>query len=100
MGPRNVRTRPASAWSNPKDRTGNTAAITASRRGTRSSFAATASIPRAGSQGSGSDLLARLEGERDAVDAYLNPPGGGPTGETWPRCPPQLLQCTSVRVMP
>ena len=29
---------------------------------------------------------------------YRSPVGGGPSLKTWPRCPPQRLQCTSVRV--
>ena len=31
---------------------------------------------------------------------YRRPVGGGPSSNTWPRCPPHRLQCTSVRVMP
>ena len=31
---------------------------------------------------------------------YRKPVGWGPSLKTWPRCPPQLLQSTSVRVMP
>ena len=30
---------------------------------------------------------------------YRWPVGFGPSSNTWPRCPPHLLQCTSVRVM-
>src|SRR5208282_403002 len=31
---------------------------------------------------------------------YRRPVGGGPSGNTWPRCEPQRAQCTSVRLMP
>ena len=42
----------------------------------------------------------RLEVQRHAVDAVtLRPVGGGPSGNTCPRWPPQRLQCTSVRLM-
>src|SRR5580704_8179952 len=31
---------------------------------------------------------------------YRSPLGFGPSGNTWPKCPPQRAQCTSVRAMP
>ena len=31
---------------------------------------------------------------------YLSPVGGGPSGNTCPRCDPHRAQCTSVRTMP
>ncbi len=31
---------------------------------------------------------------------YRNPVGRGPSGKTWPRCPLQRAQCTSVRSIP
>ena len=31
---------------------------------------------------------------------YRNPVGCGPSENTWPRWPPQLLQWTEVRIMP
>ena len=31
---------------------------------------------------------------------YRWPVGGGPSAKTCPRCPPQRLQCTSVRSIP
>ena len=42
----------------------------------------------------------RIELQRDAVHAYRSPVGRGPSGKTWPRCPPHCAQWTSTRVMP
>ena len=44
--------------------------------------------------------LLRLEHQSHAHSyRSRSPVGGGPSGNTWPRWPPQRLQCTSVRAM-
>lgn len=51
----------------------------------------------------GSATIVRQSGTKTVATPfiqYLRPVGGGPSGKTWPRWPPQLLQWTSVRTIP